>query len=61
MAVVDLNGSSSKDLPILGYAGFTWPNFIGTGIGKVLEANVKFETQLKPLHLCALQAASQHV
>jgi hypothetical protein len=41
-AVADLNSSSDKSLPRLGYAGFTWDNFINTGAGKIVEANVRW-------------------
>lgn len=41
MAVAELNGQASKDCPILGYAGFTWPNFIGADVGKIVEANIQ--------------------
>jgi hypothetical protein len=40
-AVADLNSSCTKSLPRLGYAGYTWDTFIGAGVGKIVEANVR--------------------
>lgn len=44
-AIADLNGSGAKNLPRMGYAGFTWDNFIHNGTGKIVEANVRPESQ----------------
>ena len=41
MAVAELNGQAHKDLPIFGYAGVTWPNFISADAGKVVEENIR--------------------
>lgn len=46
MAVVELNGQAHKDLPILGYSGVTWPNFISADAGKVVEANIRLGSKL---------------
>lgn len=47
LAVVDVNGNGgSKDMPIMGYAGFTWPNFIATDSGKIVEHNIASGPQI---------------
>jgi len=41
MAVVDINGTGcNQDMPFMAYAGFTWPNFMIAGMGKIVEANI---------------------